>query len=199
MLSPQLCPTLCSPMDCSPPGSCVHGDSPGKNTELGCHAILQGIFPTQPRDWTQVSHIAGRSFTIWATREAQTLAWWFLNAILEPSEPWVMVAGSRPSRFTCQSLTSPWAIPCPQLPSNDRVGGSWGTWLMSLCCEVLDLEHCWPTWGPLAVTWGRLMWSKCEGSQVQGAEWQLEGQRHRWLGMSHPGLAHSCSLGPSGS
>ena len=43
----QLCPTLCDPMDCSPPGSFVHGDSPGKNTGVGCHALLQGIFPTQ--------------------------------------------------------------------------------------------------------------------------------------------------------
>ena len=41
------CPTLCDPMDCSPPGSSVHGDSPGKNTGVGCHALLQGIFPTQ--------------------------------------------------------------------------------------------------------------------------------------------------------
>ena len=43
----QLCPTLCNPMDCSPPGSSVYGDSPGKNTRVGCHALLQGIFPTQ--------------------------------------------------------------------------------------------------------------------------------------------------------
>ena len=28
---------LCNPMDCYPPGSCVHGDSPGKNTGVGCH------------------------------------------------------------------------------------------------------------------------------------------------------------------
>ena len=42
----QSCPTLCDPMDCSPPGSSVHGDSPGKNTEVGCHALLQGIFQT---------------------------------------------------------------------------------------------------------------------------------------------------------
>ena len=35
------------PMDCSPLGSSVHGDSPGKNTGVGCHALLQGIFPTQ--------------------------------------------------------------------------------------------------------------------------------------------------------
>ena len=31
----------------SPPGSSVHGDSPGKNTEVGCHSHLQRIFPTQ--------------------------------------------------------------------------------------------------------------------------------------------------------
>ena len=43
----QSCPTLCDPVDCSLPGSSVHGDSPGKNTGVGCHALLQGIFPTQ--------------------------------------------------------------------------------------------------------------------------------------------------------
>ena len=43
----QLCLTLCNPKDCSPPGSSVHGDSPGKNTGVGCHALLQGIFPNQ--------------------------------------------------------------------------------------------------------------------------------------------------------
>ena len=43
----QLCPTLCHPVDCSPPGSSVHEDSPGKNTGVGCHALLHGIFPTQ--------------------------------------------------------------------------------------------------------------------------------------------------------
>ena len=43
----QSCLTLCNHMDCSLPGSSVHGDSPGKNTRMGCHALLQGIFPTQ--------------------------------------------------------------------------------------------------------------------------------------------------------
>ena len=46
MLVDQSCPTLCNPMDCSPPGSSVHGNSPGKNTRVGCHFILQEIFPT---------------------------------------------------------------------------------------------------------------------------------------------------------
>ena len=43
----QLCPILRDPMDCNLPGSSVHRDSPGKNTGVGCHALLQGIFLTQ--------------------------------------------------------------------------------------------------------------------------------------------------------
>ena len=41
----QLCLTLWEPIDYSLPGSSVHGDSPGKNTGVSFHALLQGIFP----------------------------------------------------------------------------------------------------------------------------------------------------------
>ena len=48
MLRAQLCLTLCDPMDCTPPGSSVHGIFfSGKNTRVGCHFLLQGIFLTQ--------------------------------------------------------------------------------------------------------------------------------------------------------
>ena len=43
----QSCLTLLDPMDCSLPGSSVHGDSAGKNTGVGCCALFQGIFRTQ--------------------------------------------------------------------------------------------------------------------------------------------------------
>ena len=43
----QSCLTPYDPMDCSPAGSSVHGDSPGKNTGVGCHFLLQRIFPAQ--------------------------------------------------------------------------------------------------------------------------------------------------------
>ena len=43
----QLCLTDCDLMDCSLSGFFVHRDSPVKNTEVGCHALLHGIFPTQ--------------------------------------------------------------------------------------------------------------------------------------------------------
>ena len=39
--------SLPHPVACSPPASSVLGDSPGKNTGVGCYALLQGLFPTQ--------------------------------------------------------------------------------------------------------------------------------------------------------
>ena len=47
VLPVQSCLLLCDPTDCRPPGSSVHGNSPGKNTGVGCHSLLQGIFPLQ--------------------------------------------------------------------------------------------------------------------------------------------------------
>ena len=43
----QSCPTLFDPIDCRPPCSSVHGDSPSKNTGVDCHFLLQGMFTTQ--------------------------------------------------------------------------------------------------------------------------------------------------------
>ena len=57
------------PHGCSPSGSSVHGDSPGKNTGVGCHALLQGIFP--PQRANPGIHTASTFFTIRATMEAQ--------------------------------------------------------------------------------------------------------------------------------
>ena len=45
-LSAQSCPALCDPLDCTPPGSCPWNFL-GKNTRVGCHFLLQGIFLTQ--------------------------------------------------------------------------------------------------------------------------------------------------------
>ena len=58
----QLCPTLCDATDCSPPGSSVHGESPGKN--IGVGPSSRGSF--QPKDQTRISCgscIAGGFFT----------------------------------------------------------------------------------------------------------------------------------------
>ena len=67
----QPCRTLCDPMDCSPAGSSVHGDPPGKNTGGGCHILLWGIFPIRGSNPCLVSPaLADGFFTTRATREA---------------------------------------------------------------------------------------------------------------------------------
>ena len=69
----QSCPTLCDPMDYSPPGCFIRGI---------LWRILEWVampFSTgssQPRDQTQVSRTAGRFFTIWATQEAHSFFKW---------------------------------------------------------------------------------------------------------------------------
>ena len=62
------CPTLCDPMDCSPPGSSVHDILQARVLEWIAISFSRGS--SLPRDQTRVSCIAGRCFTIWATREA---------------------------------------------------------------------------------------------------------------------------------
>ena len=68
----QLCPTLCNPIDYSPPGSSAHGFLQARILELVAIPFSKGS--SQPRGQTQVSCIAAGFFTIWATRKAQALA-----------------------------------------------------------------------------------------------------------------------------
>ena len=63
----QSCPTLCDPMDCSLPDSSIQEISQTRILEWV--AISFSRRSSQPRDWTQVSRIVGRCFTIWATRD----------------------------------------------------------------------------------------------------------------------------------
>ena len=65
----QSCLTVCDPMDCSLPGSSVHGIFQSRVLEWIAISFSRGS--SRPRNQTRVSCIAGRRFTIWATREAQ--------------------------------------------------------------------------------------------------------------------------------
>ena len=100
----QSCPSLFDLMDYNLPGSSSHGDSTGKNTGVGCHALLQGIF--QPRDQTQVSHIAGGFFTSWATREAQQ----YWNGYPIPSQADLPTQESNWSLLRCSRFFTNWAV-----------------------------------------------------------------------------------------
>ena len=63
-------PTLCNPVDCSLPGSSsVHGIFQAKIKEWVAVFFSRGS--SRLRNQTQVSHIAGRLFTLWATKESQ--------------------------------------------------------------------------------------------------------------------------------
>ena len=69
----QSCLTLCDPVDCSLPGPSVYGILRARTLEWVAMPSSRGS--SQPRDRTQVSYIAGRIFTIWATREAQHISY----------------------------------------------------------------------------------------------------------------------------
>ena len=62
-------------------------DFPGKSTGVGSHFLLQGS--SRPRNWTQVSFIAGRRFTLWATREAYTFKCIY-HSLLNHSYVWAL-------------------------------------------------------------------------------------------------------------
>ena len=72
VLSPQSCPNLCNPMDCSPPVSFAMRILQARILEWVAMPSSRGS--SQPRDRTQVSCIASRFFTIWATRRL-SLTW----------------------------------------------------------------------------------------------------------------------------
>ena len=62
----QLGPTLCDPVDCSPPGSSVHEILQARILEWVATALFQGIFPTQGSNWHQL-HWEGGSSATWET------------------------------------------------------------------------------------------------------------------------------------
>ena len=77
------CIQLCNPTDYSLPGSSVHGILQARILEWVCHFLLQGS--SWPRDWTRVSCIAGRFFTMWATREANSQQYLNVNDVSSPN------------------------------------------------------------------------------------------------------------------
>ena len=76
----QSCPTLWHPVEYSLPGSSLHGILQARILEWVAISFSRGS--SQPRDWTQVSRIAGRRFNLWGTREALNSMnmWLNLNA-----------------------------------------------------------------------------------------------------------------------
>ena len=103
MLVTQLCLTLYDPMDCSSPGSSVYGILQPRILEWVAIPFSRGS--SQPRDWTQDSHTAGRFFTSWAIREANNKLLMKLNLFWGDSRTGPVVK-SLPSNATDLGLIS---------------------------------------------------------------------------------------------
>ena len=104
----QSCQTLCDPMNCI-----VHGILQARILEWVAFPFSRGC--SQPRDWTQVSHIAGGFFTSWATREAQ-----------EFYGGGGLVAKSYPT------LVTPWTVARQLCPWTLKVKENFPWWLQTL-------------------------------------------------------------------
>ena len=103
----QLCPTLCNPVDCSPPGSSVHGILQARILEWVAISFSRGS--SQPRDRTQVSRIAGRHFILWVTREAYRLPIACIKIDFDTSSPRVLTVPFHrrgPGQLFCTILSS---------------------------------------------------------------------------------------------
>ena len=100
----QSCPALCDPMDCSPPGSSVHGGSPGKSTGVVCHALLQVIFSTQGLN-PGLPHGKGILYQLSHQGSPRRLEWIAYPFSRESSPPRDL---TRVSRITCRLFTN-WA------------------------------------------------------------------------------------------
>ena len=100
-------------MDCSPPGSSVHGILQARMLEWIAISFFRGS--SWPRDWTRVSSIAGRFFTIWATRKAQVYRW----------GKW----GRETEKDTAMHSKSRWTHGQPACPTPPSLCGSSQFWL----------------------------------------------------------------------
>ena len=126
--SPQLCLTLCDPMDCRLPGSSVHGIFQARVLEWVAISSSRGS--SWPRDRTRVSHIVSRHFTVWATREVP----WVKKG------PWVKELREASSQHPKRNWilpTTTWASLEEELPP---VEPSTKPWLTTYCNLMQRLE-----------------------------------------------------------
>ena len=104
----QSCPTLCNPMDCSLPRSSVHGILQTRILQWVAVPFSRGS--SQPTDQTQISHIAGRFFTSWATGKPEKMLPYLLTI------PDGVESNTCPSALWC-------SVPrAKRLPGRDMVG-----------------------------------------------------------------------------
>jgi len=129
----------CDPMDCSPPGSSIHGILQARILEWVAISFSRGS--SQSRDWTQVSHTAGRRFNLWATREAQLE----LQHIEKSCSPWnspIFVIKKKSNKWCLltdlrkvNASVKPMGTLQPEIPSPTAIPQDW-------CIIIIDLQDC---------------------------------------------------------
>ena len=120
VLVAKSCLTLWDPMDCSLPGSSVHGILQKRILEWV--AVPFSRASSQLMDWNQVSCIAGRFFTIWATREAQVPTYQPSNS--ELSKTWMCIPATSGVSVIAACSSSPVADNSSALPSRSSCPSS---------------------------------------------------------------------------
>ena len=121
----QMYLTLCNRMDCSPPFSSVHGDSPGKNIGGGCHALPQRILPTQGlntdllhcRILYSLSHQGSPDYFLGTWKYSlQVSGLWPVPSILYPASnlDWQFISYMILYMFQCHSPKSSHPLPLPR-------------------------------------------------------------------------------------
>ena len=86
----------------------------GKSTEVGCHFLPQGIFLIPSRDWTQVSCIVDRRFTVWAAREVHNM----IPGPLDSTTP----HSTQPSRHVARGIPFVFLLGClPNMPTSPQI------------------------------------------------------------------------------
>ena len=107
----QSCLTLCNPMDCRPLGFSVHGILQARILEW---VAMPSGGSSQPKDQTQVFHIADGFLTIWATREAQE----YWSGYPMPSPGALHNPGIEPGSPALQADSLPAELPMPNLKNH---------------------------------------------------------------------------------
>ena len=141
-------------MDCRLPGSCVHGDSPGKNTGVGCYFLLQDIFPTQEsnRSLMQLLPPQVDSFTTELRRGSFESHKWLYVKMKVTTSIYLPLPCIMEKAMATHSSTLAWKIPWMEEPDrlqsmgSLRVGHDWATSL-----SLFTFMHWRRKWQPTPV------------------------------------------------
>ena len=162
----QSCPTLCNSVDCSLPRSFLHVILQARILEWVAISFSRGS--SWPRDRTQVSHIAGRHFNLWATREAPVL--------------------SPPLRFSsvsqcCLTLCDPMECSTPGLPVHHQLQEFIQThahWVKDAIQPSHPLLSHSPPAFSLSQHQGLFKWVSSSHQVAKVLEFQLQHQFFQW-------------------